>query len=503
MGQKYCFFCRLFLIFVRFLAKMSDKNYFHSLLAILLVTLVACIGMYWLPDNVLGFTLKKVDMLSDVRVRTEKMSLDSLLMETEMDNLLASDSLLMPDSMMVRGLNAVQLSERDSLYRLASSGVPATTSEVRIEDFSAGHTGLKHFFSVLSRIHLLDRPVRIAFMGDSFVEGDLVLADFRAQMQTRFGGGGVGFVPVSSTVEQYRPTITQRSRGWKANSILSDRSRKYVVSGMLFEPTADEASITFKTVNTYPGLDKATSLKFIYKQNEQSTLRLICNNLSDTIDHVLQSGETIMQYEMEGVFTDGTFYFSQATGLQALGLAYEDNTGIVVDNFSLRGNSGTVLDQLDKSSCFALHAIRPYDLIILQYGLNVTSEDMLHYGWYRDRMVTVIEHIRQCFPETDILLLGVSDRSYYNEGTYQTMPAVVSLLRAQQQVAQLTQIPFWSVFDAMGGAGAMVRYVDWRWASKDYTHLSFRGGREIATKLFNALILEKELYDEMEKTGNE
>ena len=481
---------------------MSDRNYFHRLLAILLVTSVACIGMYWLPDEVLGFSLKKVDMLSDVRVRAERVSLDSLLMETEIENLLVADSLSTADSTLVRGLNTSQLSERDSLYRLASSGVETTQTEVRIEDFSAGHTGLKHFFTMLNRIHSLDRPVRIAFMGDSFIEGDLILADFRAQMQTHFGGGGVGFVPVSSVVEQYRPTITQRSRGWNTRSILKDRSHKYVLSGLLFEPAEDETSITFKTVNVYPGLDKATSLKFIYSRNEQSAMRLIYNNSTDTIDNVLPPSETITQYEMEGSFADGTFHFNNAQGLQALGLAYEDKTGIVVDNFSLRGNSGAILNQMDVNSCLALHAIRPYDLIILQYGLNVTSEEMQHYGWYRDQMVNVIEHLRQCFPETDILLLGVSDRSYYSEGFYQTMPAVVSLLRAQQQAAQLAQVPFWSVFDAMGGVNSMVRYVDWRWASKDYTHLSFRGGREIATKLFNALIWEKELYDEMEKSGN-
>jgi lysophospholipase L1-like esterase len=113
-------------------------------------------------------------------------------------------------------------------------------------------------------------------------------------------------------------------------------------------------------------------------------------------------------------------------------------------------------------------------------------------------MVNVIQHIRQCFPDTDVLLLGVSDRSHYRDGNYHTMPAVVSLLRAQHQAAQVANAPFWSMFDAMGGENGMVRYVDRRWASKDYTHLSFRGGKEIATLLFNALMLEKELYDELE-----
>lgn len=438
-------------------------------------------------------------MLSDVRVRTEKLSLDLQSMEKDGEDSLPVDSLPVSDSTLIRGLNVAQLSERDSLYRLVSSDRQPQKTEIRIEDFSVGHTGLKHFFSMLNQINSLDRPVRIAFLGDSFIEGDIILADFRAQMQSHFGGGGVGFVPVSSRVEQHRPTITQRSKGWKINSILSDKSRKYVLSGMMFEPAEDEASITFKTVNAYPGLDKATTLKFMYAQNEQTEICLIYNNSTDTIVEVLPPSETITQYEMEGVFSDGTFHFRQTQGLQALGVVYEDNKGVVVDNFSLRGNSGVHLAAMDVNSCFELHRIRPYDLIILQFGLNVTSEEMQHYGWYRDRMVNVIEHIRQCFPETDVLLLGVSDRSYNQDGVYQTMPAVVSLLRAQYQAAQLANVPFWSIFDAMGGANAMVRYVDWRWASKDYTHLSFRGGREIATLLFNALMVEKQLYDELDK----
>ena len=481
---------------------MSEKNYFGRLFTILIVTLIACIGMYRLPDKVLGFTLKKVDMLSDVRARIANTSLDSLIKAPDMELLLSADSLTISDTTLVRGLTASQLFERDSLYRLAATSADTDSVRVRIEDFSVGYTGLRHFFSALNQIHSLERPVRIAFMGDSFIEGDIILADFRSSMQERYGGHGVGFVPVTSQVEQYRPTINQTSKGWKTRSILSEKNHRYVLPCVMFEPEDDEAVITFKTVNTYPGLNKASSLKFIYSRNKQSEMCLVYNQSKDTIINILSETEVITQYEAEGVFADGTFYFRHAKGLQALGIALEDNTGVVVDNFSLRGNSGIVLDGLDLNSCMALSAIRPYDLIILQYGLNVTTENMQEYGWYRDRMVKVIQHIRQCFPETDILLLGVSDRSNYRDGSYQTMPEVKSLLKAQYQAAQIAQVPFWSVFDAMGGENAMVRYVDRRWASKDYTHLSFRGGKEIASLLFKALIFEKELYDEMEKVEN-
>ena len=77
------------------------------------------------------------------------------------------------------------------------------------------------------------------------------------------------------------------------------------------------------------------------------------------------------------------------------------------------------------------------------------------------------------------------------------MPAVVSLLRAQRQTAQRTEVTFWSIFAAMGGQNSMINYVNSNWASKDYTHLSFRGGREIANALYDAIITEKSQYDDI------
>ena len=145
---------------------------------------------------------------------------------------------------------------------------------------------------------------------------------------------------------------------------------------------------------------------------------------------------------------------------------------------------------------------RQYDLIILQYGLNVANAETLQYSWYRNRMVKIIQRLRTILPKTDILLLGVSDRSSLEEGVYATMPAIFTLMHEQRQIAQQTGISFWNTFQAMGGENSMIRYVENNWASKDYTHLSFRGGREVANSLLNAILFEKEFYDQAEKKNN-
>ena len=108
--------------------------------------------------------------------------------------------------------------------------------------------------------------------------------------------------------------------------------------------------------------------------------------------------------------------------------------------------------------------------------------------------------MQHCLPETDLLLLSVSDRSWQNEeGTFETMPAVLAMVYAQRKTAQRAGIAFWNLFGAMGGENSMIRYVENNWASKDYTHLGFRGGKEIAQALLKALLTEKAFYDEAKK----
>jgi hypothetical protein len=495
--------------------KKNITNYANQFIVILIVALIVNLGLYWLPYSMMGIPIKKVDLLSDVRTSPAGSDLDLFAFLNEQDPG-ASSSDPSPTNNAepannVSSTNNAKLTNSaeptiDQTERVDSSASQTTRDDknntnyllnTQIEDFSANHTSLQRFFAALDNVNNLGRPVRIAFLGDSFIEGDIIVAAFRTKMQERFGGRGVGFVPVTSNVAQYRPTIKHSADGWETYSIIKNRNYKYVLSGMLFEPKSDHASIRLQMVDLCPQLKEVSSLKFIYSKNEQAEMLL--KSEADTTLFKLPPTESVTQFEVKNSFTECVLQFKNADGLNAIGVALEDNQGIVVDNFALRGNSGIVMSELNGESCRKLQHLRPYDLIILQYGLNVASDSTLEYGWYRNKMVDVIAHIQDCFPGADILLLSVSDRSHKQGGAYSTMPAVLSLLRAQRQTAQNAEIAFWNTFAAMGGQNSMVKYVDSNWASKDYTHLSFRGGLEIAKMLYDAIITEKKLYDEDER----
>ncbi len=479
---------------------MNTDHNFSRLLIILLITVVVCFGLYYLPDTIFGFSIKKIDLLTDIRTDEDPQFLDSLRTRLAQDtsgiNQMASN-----DSLRTATADTAAVPLRDSLYKAILGIQEADPSGKRFEDYSAGHTGLKRFFEALNKSRQMERPVRIAFLGDSFIEGDILVADFREAMQQRFGGAGVGFVPINSVSDKFRPTINLEAKGWTTHSLLHDGDYSYVLPCMLFEAKSDQATFSFKMVDRYSSLKRVASLKFIYEYNKNASLQLVCNHKSDTLNEILPpSSDAINQIVINKEITDGYITFAQAKGLRAVGIALEDNSGIIVDNYSMRGSSGTPLGRLDMESCKVFSKIRPYDLIILQYGLNVVSKNTFNYDWYYQGMVEAVRHIKKCFPDSDVLIIGVSDRATQKDGKFQTMPEVLAFLHTQRQIARQAGVPFWNLFGAMGGEDSIVHYVENNWASKDFTHMNFNGGKEIAKALIEAFISEKEFYDKAEKT---
>lgn len=479
----------------------KDENQLGRVWVLMLFTLLFCLGAYFLPERIAGHALKRLDMLSDFSdTRSTIALMDSLRRQLtmEMDSVEVDSVAMEQEQIPAIAIDSTALAVRDSLYRTMYAIEGADSLGRRIEDYSIGHIGLSRFFAALTQ-EAAQRSVRIAVLGDSFIEGDIMVGDLRSGLQQQYGGRGVGFVPVHTVAAQYRPTVTEQAEGWETWSILKEPEQAYTLPGMLFTAEEAEASIHAKMSDRYPELQEASTLKVIYARNQQTVMHLSTNTMTDTLTLPLPATEQITQIEWQGAFNEVDLRFTQAKGFQALGIVMEDATGVVVDNYSLRGHSGLSLERLDSAACAAFRQIRPYDLIILQYGLNVAQDSVMNYDWYAHRMLKAIAQVKRCFPEADLLMMSVSDRSRQGEQGFETMPAVLALLHAQRKVAKRAGIPFWNLFGAMGGENSMVRYVENNWASKDYTHLGFRGGREVAKALLEALAAEKDFYEEMEK----
>ena len=365
---------------------------------------------------------------------------------------------------------------------------------VCFEDYSENGKALQAFVKKMGRRK--SEPVRIAFFGDSFIEGDILTAPLRDTLQQIFGGRGQGFVPLYSDVSKFRNSIKHEFENLEQKTITGKyfSEPEFGPSGQIIR-ALENNQVFFGPGKNQKRLEKASLL---YACQNPGSIRLTVN---DTIEKELtfQSDPLLGKLPLTETGTASIrLNFNAADSANLYGLILESGNGVYIDNLAMRGNSGLALTRLSGKMLSKIRSIRPYHLIVLQFGLNVISEqDSTDYSWYVAGMRNVVDHFRNAFPESSILILGISDRSMNLNGEFQTMPAVMRMRKAQRRIAEKTGVLFWDTFDAMGGENSMVRLAALQppLAGKDHTHLNYRGGQMVAGKLAKAMIFEIEQYE--------
>lgn len=360
---------------------------------------------------------------------------------------------------------------------------------VRIEDFSPDGR-IRCFGGLLRRGEGGKRAVRIGFLGDSYIEADIITEDVREWLQKKYGGRGVGFVPVSSSAEGYRLTVEHHSEGWQRYTMVYHQKadwKKLWVSGEYFIP---EEGAMFRVKGTkVRGQQRFGEARFFFLNGQQTRIAVKADG-RDTLFRPLTNDTLLQHICLRGNLQELEYRFTNVAGFTGLGVFLNDPTGVYVDNFALRSSSGIVLSIMNKELTEQLSAWVKYDLMVLQFGLNVVLPDSADYKAYRRQMVRTIAHLKACFPGTAFLLVSVSDRGYrLPDGRFGTKPGVVRLVEEQREIAREAGIAFWNMFEAMGGKDAMTRFVKQEpaWANKDYTHINHLGGKYIAGEMIKAI----------------
>ncbi|MBS1623063.1 MAG: hypothetical protein JST83_03520 [Bacteroidetes bacterium] len=363
-----------------------------------------------------------------------------------------------------------------------------------IEDYSPDSSGMQAYLTALDSAD--QQVVRIAYFADSYVEGDIMLQPLRDTLQQVYGGNGVGFVPITSEVAGFRISIIHKFDNWTTYSMVGDRSNEHPLgpAGFSFVPK-EENQVSYKA-SRYRHLTTLPTAQLFYRQCAGPCA--VVKNETDTIGLTGDKPVNVINLAKNAPSLKLSFI---ADSMDLYGISFEDTRGISVDNFSMRGNSGTALNAVSEGMYRSFDAVHPYRLIFLAYGLNVASEKQTDYSSYGKSMTRVVERMKSAFPNSSIVLVGCSDRGANVDGDYMTMENVKLLIREQRKVAAKNGICFWDMFQAMGGDSTMVRWVNEKppLANNDYTHLTFRGGHRIAELLAGTLLYEKEKYDRRKK----
>lgn len=498
-----------------------NQTFFLTLLVAILLTILSFFGR---EVNYKGLRLKKINILSDLLPDSLKDNyvaantsdvfvIDSSLMDIEAEDTIEAD--ITPskiDTVAELQKNNPFLNKRNgktandtttpkpSKEALLTdddlANIKASSTTNYLEDYSPNGDALTTLLANMKAYRNAGQKVRIAFFADSFVEGDIMLGYLRDLLQTEWGGNGVGFVPVASPSAHFRNSVIHTfSKNWTTHSILdAGKASPYLgISGYCHQPNALGSWVSYKTTNAYKNNTYFNQVRLFYinPNNPSATVKYSLNK-GETIEKNLEQDEHLHELVIKGEDKiKGIDMYFNSPDIYIYGASLEGNNGVYVDNFSVRGVSGPQLKRIHSQMFEEFNEKQNYSLVVLQYGLNVSFPTQAHLDNYIKVMNTAIVHVKKSFPNTPIILFSVSDRSTNQNGEYTTMEGLDKMITAQRNMAKKNQLLFWDMHSAMGGNNAMLTYVKNGWANKDYTHLNFKGGKEIA-KLFAKVLLKEE-----------
>ncbi len=446
----------------------SGKTYFFQSFAIVVISIAALLAfMEVLPSKIFTET-----------GTTKNVVVDSLMLEAlEADGGATEADTLSNKKIIFEAVNGIKF--------------PAEA----FEEYK-GYQHLAVFYEKLLQLETKKQgKVRIAYFGDSMTDGDMIVKDFRASLQERFGGEGVGFVNITSESAGSRSTLThQFSNNWKTLSYLNVKNPKspFGVNGHVFFAKKD-------TVNPVWVRYKANNVRHLTALNDPTLFYGRSGNRSASVDVII--GKDTIRKRLDPVNTINTLKLASgaikgfkadliaADSIPFYGFNFDDGRGVHVDNFSNRGNSGLPIGSFNTNVMKAFNDKLGYDLIVLHYGTNVLNYGSLNYTWYEKRMAKVVAHLRECFPDVAILIVSTADKSTKYDLEMKTDSAVVPLSVAQKRYAVKTQSAYVNLYTLMGGDGSMVKWVEEvpALANKDYTHFNFRGSKKISDLIWNQI----------------
>jgi hypothetical protein len=329
------------------------------------------------------------------------------------------------------------------------------------------------------------KKVRIGYFGDSMIEGDLITQTIRNILQNRFGGNGVGYIPVSSVVAHYRQTVrVKTNEKWETIHYKNNKAKKLLgISGSSFLPLQDAA------VLVQPGSGKhVNQLYNLSIMMGSGMVEFTCNQKTYT----LNGTQLFNEFKIPNDSNAKNYQMNFATSTTPIyGFVSESKTGVILDNYSFRGTSGTELVKLNFGMLEQMNAIRPYDLLVLHYGPNLLYNDSItNFSYYQKQLEKSIRYLKKAFPNTDILIISTADKAFKTDGEYQTGKGVENLLLAQEAAAKKYHCAFFNLYEAMGGYNSMKTWVEKKpiLAGTDYTHFNQSGSAKIGRLIGNALL---------------
>ncbi|MBR4070359.1 MAG: hypothetical protein IKK16_04070, partial [Bacteroidaceae bacterium] len=229
-----------------------NKNYLTQVVWLVVLTVGLLVVLSLIPPIDTFFTTKQIDIFSDLRTKSDTDLVDDESLDYTLDTITS----MTPQAATTLPDTTVSLPDSIVRQQIVKSVKRKEGDITLIEDYSTTQDGLHNFISAIENRNRLQRPVRIAFLGDSFIEADILTQNIRMLLQDLFGGCGVGYMAMHSDFPGFRRSITQVDKGWQTiNVITQDPEYNLLSLPLQYHQAESDAYTRFKGVNKLRHID--------------------------------------------------------------------------------------------------------------------------------------------------------------------------------------------------------------------------------------------------------
>jgi lysophospholipase L1-like esterase len=349
-------------------------------------------------------------------------------------------------------------------------------------------SGLVNLMNCINEIKKTNNgKVRIAWFGDSMIEGDLITQTIRKILQdSLLGHHAVGFVAPKTVSSDNRITARSSLTGDFTTYHFHKTNPNFNLfySGYVYSIRNGVCKITDNTVDSND-LKQPLFKYFVCGKGAPCDITVNGQPLS------INPNNAINFILIDSSKNNSVTCAIQNEQLPVYGFSFEMKNGVIVDNFSFRGITGIEYNKIDTSVLNALSALNTYDLLVFQFGVNLMFRaNDKQYTYYQRAMDLVLKKFKNYMPNKDILIISTFDRAFKYENGWATAIGIDTLVATQQQLACSNQLSFYNLFQTMGGHGTIVRWADSSiaLANHDYIHPNRQGAVILGNTIANDLL---------------
>jgi lysophospholipase L1-like esterase len=360
------------------------------------------------------------------------------------------------------------------------------------------------------------RPVRVIHYGDSQIEGDRITSYLRNRLQQKFGGMGVGLVPIEQMYDFGFSINQQNSENWLKYTLYGNqkttsayksfgalagfcRFSPYISDSSQINPLEKVAWVSIKPSSfSYQNTKTFQQCRIFYSNNKEPFLAELYQGgvLADADMYAATNNLKTIRWVFDQPVSSIKVVFKGTDSPDLFGVALDGLSGIAVDNVAMRGSSGLIFTKMNAK--FLQEHLKKLNvkLIILQFGGNVVPHIISNYTYYENLFYLQLKRIKQLLPDVGIIVIGVADMSVKDMESYVSYPNIEKVRDALKNATFRAGGVYWDMYEAMGGKNSMPSWVfaNPSLASSDFVHFNARGAKIIAQIFYNSLIYEYTLY---------